>query len=228
MDRVTEALNAILAETRFDMEYREYARFSPAGGSRRGRFREATASKLREVYRQEVEGRNVRVSVRQQAPEELMSDLLKVLRDELEGFIDPGTGRIGHAFPIEGGSAEQITVADGDLYRFEYHSELRGFARALVQAAALMGVQSATGAMAAWRQGQPVEVRMATALSGLLLSENVVPRDDIELVPLGCRPRNSPRADVPGRRAVHYLGLHLVEACAACISHGFPTSHRRG
>ena len=211
MERVIEALNAILAGTGFDIEYREYARFSPAGGSRRGRLRDVTASKLREVYREEVEGRNARVSVRQQAPEELMSDLLEVLRDELEPFIDPGTGRIGHAFPIEGGSAEQITVADGDLYRFKYHSELRDFARALVQAAALMGARTATGAMAGWCQGQPVEVRMATVLSGLLLSETVTPRDDIELVPLGLSTAQLPWVPMfQGDDPVHYLGLTLL------------------
>ena len=192
MERVTKALNAILVETRFDIEYREYARFSPPVGSRRGRIREATASKLREVHRQEVEGRNVRVSVRQQAPEGLMSDLVEVLQDELEPFIDPGTGRIGHAFPIEGGSAEQITVADGDLYRFMYHSDLRDFARALVQAAALMGARTATSAMAAWCQGQPVELRMATVLSGLHLSETERRGTTSSWCPWGCRPRNFP------------------------------------
>ena len=72
MEHVIEALTAILEEARFDIEYREYAQFAPADGSRRGTLREVTANQLREVYGQEVEGRNVRVSVRQQAPEELI------------------------------------------------------------------------------------------------------------------------------------------------------------
>ena len=211
MEHVIEALNAILPTTRFDIEYREYAQFSPADGLRRGKHQDITANRLREVYGQEVKGRNVRFSVRQQAPEELMSGLLEMLRDELEPFIDPETGRIGHTFPIEGGSAEQITVADGSLFRFEYHSELWNFARALVQAAAVMGVQSAIGAMAAWRQGQPVEVRMATVLSGLHLSETVAPRDDIELVPLGLSTAELPRVPMfQGDKAGDYLGLSLV------------------
>ena len=211
MERVIEALKPILAETRFDIQYREYARFSPADGSRRGSLREATANQLREVYGQEIEGRNVQVSVRQQAPEELMLDLLAVLQDELELFIDPGTGRIGHTFPIEGGSAVTMTGTGGGLYRFEHHSELRDFARALVQAAALMGVQSATGTMAAWCQGEPVEVRMATVLNGLLLSEIVAPRGDIELVPLGLSTAQLPSVLMfQGDDAVHYLGLTLL------------------
>ena len=211
MEHVIEALNAILEEARFDIEYREYAEFSPADGSRRGTLRNVTASQLREVYGQEAEGRNVRVSVRQQAPEEVMLDLLNVLRDELEPFIDPETGRIGHTFPIEGGSARQITGADGRLFHNEYHSELRDFARALVQAAAVMGVQSATGAMAAWCQGHPVEVRMATVLSGLLLSETAALWGDIELVPLGLSTAGLPRLPMfQGDKASDYLGLTLV------------------
>ncbi|MCY4498377.1 MAG: HEPN domain-containing protein [Rhodospirillaceae bacterium] len=211
MEHVIEVLTPILEEARFDIEYREYAQFAPADGSRRGTLREVTANQLREVYGQEVEGRNVRVSVRQQVPEESMSGLLEVLRDELGPFIDPGTGRIGHTFPIEGGSAEQITVADGSLFRFEYHSELRDFARSLVQAVAVMGVRSATGALAAWCHGQPVDVQMATVLSGLLLSETVAPRGDIELVPLGLSTAELPRLPMfQGDRAGDCLGLTLV------------------
>ena len=64
---------------------------SPADGSRRGTLQDAKANELREVYEREVEGRNVSVSMHQNAPEKLMSGLLDVLRDELEPFIDPGT-----------------------------------------------------------------------------------------------------------------------------------------
>ena len=211
MEHVIKALNAILEETHFDFEYREYGRYSPADGSRRGTLRDAKANKLREVFGREVEGRNVQVSIRQHAPEELMSGLLEVLRGELEPFIDPGTGRIGHTFPIEGGSAVQTTRADGRLFWFEYHSELRDFARALVQAAAVMGEQSVTGAIAGWCQGQPVEIRMATVVSGLHLSETVAPRGDIELVPLGLSTAELPRLPMfQGDDAINYLGLTLV------------------
>ena len=211
MEHLNEALTAILVQTRFDIEYREYVRYSPADGSRRGTLREVTANQFREVYRQQIEGRNVRVSVRQQAPENLLSGLLARVQDELEPFIDPETGRIGHTFPIQGGSATQITATDGGLYCFEHHSELRDFVRALIQAAALMGVQPVTSAMAAWCQGQPVEVRMATVLSGLLLNETVAPRGDIELVPLGLSTAELPRVPMfQGDNAGDYLGLTLV------------------
>ena len=229
MEHVIKALNAILEETHFDFEYREYAWFSPADGSRRGTLRDAKANELREVFGREVEGRNVQVSIRQHAPEELMSGLLEVLRGELEPYIDPGTGRIGHTFPIEGGSAVQTTREDGRLFRFEYHSGLRDFARALVQAAAVMGGQSVADAIAGWCQGQPVEVRMATVVSGLHLSETVAPRGAIELVPLGLSTAELPRLPMfQGDNASDYLGLTLVRLAVRALRRSFdPTPKRK-
>ena len=219
MEHVIKALNAILEETRFDFEYREYARYSPADGSRRGRLRDVKANVLREVFGREVEGRNVQVSIRQHAPEELMSGLLEVLRGELEPFIDAGTGRIGHIFPIEGGSAVNTGRADGRLVCFEYQSGLRDFARALVQAAALMGEQSVTAAIAGWCQGQPVEIRMATVVSGMDVSETVAPRRGIEVVPLGLSTAELPRLPMfQGDDASDYLGLTLVRLAVRATS----------
>ena len=211
MEHLIKALNAILEETYFDFNYREYAQYSPTDGSRRGTLQGVKANELREVFGREVEGRNAWVSIRQHAPAELMSGLVEVLRGELELFIDPKTGRIGHAFPIQGGSAVQTTRADGRLFCFEYHSGLRDFARALVQAAAVMGEQSVTEAIAGWCQGQPVEIRMTTVVSGLHVSETVVPRGDIELVPLGLSTTELPRLPMfQGDKASDYLGLTLV------------------
>ena len=99
MEHVIKALNAILEETHFDFEYREYARYSPADGSRRGTLRDAKANELREVFGREVEGRNVKVSIRQHAPEELVSGLLEVLRGELEPFYRPRNGEDRAHFP---------------------------------------------------------------------------------------------------------------------------------
>ena len=211
MEHLIKALNSILEETHFDFEYREHARYSTAGGSRRGALRDARANELRKVFGKEVEGRNVQVSIRQHAPEGLMSGFLEVLRGELEPFIDAETERIGHTFPIEGGSAVQTTRADGRLFYFEYHSELRDFARALVQAAAFMGEQSVTAAIAGWCQGQPVEFRIATVVSGLHLSETVALRGEVELVPLGLSTAELPRLPMfQGDKARDYLGLTLV------------------
>ena len=175
------------------------------------RLRAASASMVREVYEQEVEGRNLRVTIRQDAPDALMARLLDVLRDELQRFIDPDTDRIGHAFPIEGGSAHHIAHGNQDLVRWEYYSELQGFARALVQAAAVSGVQSVVARLAGWCQGEPLEVRMATVLSGLILSDAVALEGDVELVPLGLSTAELPRLPMFwGDKASDYLGLTLL------------------
>ena len=212
MEHVKEALNALLEETRFEIKYREYHRFSPADGSRRGTLRDANANDLREVYGKEVEGQNVQFSVRQYAPEKLMSGLLEALRNELEPLIEPGTERVGHTFPIEGGSAVQTTRADGGLFHFEYQSDLRDFARAMVQAAAVMGVRSAAGAVVDWCQGQPAIVQMQTVMTGLLLNESIALQGGVELVPLGLSTAGLPRLPMfQGDDASHYLGLTLLK-----------------
>ena len=212
MENVIEALNEILEATRFDLEFREYARYSPADGSTRGTLQDAEAHQLREVYGQQVEGRNMQVSVRQHAPEQLILGLERVLRDELEPFIHPVTGRIGHTFPIQGGSSLMVVQSDENLFRHEYQSELRNFARALVQAAAVMGIRSATGALEDCRQGRPLEVRMVTVLSSLNLRTVVKPRDDIELIPLGLSTKELPRLPMfRGDSTDNYLGLTLLK-----------------
>ena len=211
MERVTHALKAILQETGFDLEYREFVGYSPPDGSRRGNFRDASAQGLREVYGREAHGRNVRVSIAQHSPERLMSELLAALRDELEPFVDPGTGRIGHVCPIEEGSAVRTAREEAGLYHFEHQSDLGDFARGLVQAAALMGVRAATGALADWCRGQPVEIRMVTAWSGPFLKEAVALQGGVELVPLGLSTTELPRLPMfRGDDATDYLGLTLV------------------
>ena len=212
MEHLKEALNATLEDTRFDLEFREYDGYAPANGSKRGTLPNMKAHNFREVYGQKVQGRNMKVSVHQHAPEELLSGLEQMLRDELEPFIDPETGRIGHTFPIEGGSAVHSFVANGALVCYKFHSELQNFARALVQAAAVMGIESVTGAMEAWREGHPMEVQMATVLSGLFVSANVTPGPDIKLVPLGLSTAELPRLPMfRGESARDYLGLTLAK-----------------
>ena len=212
MENVKATLTTILEGTRFDLEFREYVGYSPADGSKRGTLRNAKAQKFREVYEQRVAGRNMKVSARQYVPEELLSGLEQLLRDELKPFIDPKTGRIGHTFPIQGGSIVYSVVPNGALFCYAYYSELHIFARALVQAAAVMGIESVTSAMEAWCQGEPIEFQMATVLSNLFLNANVSPKPDINLVPLGLSTAELPRLPkVQGDKVSDYLGLTLVK-----------------
>ena len=64
-----------------------------------------SASQLKEICSCQAE-QAVRGSVLTHAPDVPMSRLEDALRLSLEPFVHPGTGRIGHAFPLEGGGIE--------------------------------------------------------------------------------------------------------------------------
>ena len=211
MEHLIDALSATLAETRFDFEYREHAQETSNFASRRGRFRDGSASMLREWYERDVEGRNLKVSIRQDAPEALMATLLDVLRVDLVQFIDPEAGTIGHSFPIEAPSSISFHGSDQGLLHSEYQSALGAFARALVQASAVSSVQSVVARLTGWCQGDSLQVRMTTVLTGILLSDTVALTGDVELVPLGLSTADLPRLPMFwSDRASDYLGHTLL------------------
>ena len=173
--------------------------------------RRATAPELREFYfgRQE---QVVRSSVSVIAPETLISELVDALRQFLNDFVDPETDRIGHAFPTGvNNSGRSATRADG-LVDKECTSPLPDFARALVQAAAIMGIERATQLLTGWKRGEPIRLHLSTVLNNLFLDAPVSPRDDIRVVPLPLTTTELPRVPLIGRSSAEdYLGLTLLE-----------------
>lgn len=90
---------------------------------------------------------------------------------------------------------------------------MREFALALVRAAAVMGVKDAVALLVGWKGGEPVALRMCTALSGLPLAASLTPRQGIRIVPLALSTAELPR--LPTRRDTapnDYLGLSLLSA----------------
>ena len=178
MKTVNELLAAILSESSFDLEYTE---ITHDGRSKELPGRSVKASNLREVF-DCYQDRIVKRRAYKQAPEALMSQLIEALRLVLGRFIDPESDRIGHAFPIEGGSDTRATGGAGGLREFEFASSLSNFASALVQAAAIDGVETVTRSLADWKRGDPVRVLISTVLNSLPLSARVCPRDDLRIV----------------------------------------------
>ena len=204
---LTSALGATVDEAAFDLECTEIA---SDGKSGQPSFQRVSAAQLHDVYLRERD-RLVKLYARASVPDAAMTPLVDALRRTLGEFIHPDTGRIGHAFPVDGNDHGRETFRQDGLRDEESWSPVREFALALVRAAAIMGVERAVGLLAGWNRGDPVELRMCTVLSGLPLAAPLSPRQDIRIVPLALTTAELPR--LPIRRDAapqHYLGLSLL------------------
>lgn len=200
MEALHEQLVAVLNETSFEMDYGTGDR---ATGP-------VSAAELRTIYfRPEEQAVNRRA--RLLAPPARLAQLVDTLRLALEPVIDPDTDEIGHAFPIDINFRERSTVhADGYCDK-EFTSLLPNFARALLQAAAIIGVDATVRLLADWSRGKPVQIHLSTVLNNLPLSAPVSLRDDIHLIPLPLTTSQLPRVPVIARiPAGDYLGVTML------------------
>ena len=144
-----------------------------------------------------------------------MSQLVEELRSVLERFIDPDSDRIGHAFPIDSfdpfGSRSLHTARPDGLSDFEFVSSVENFANGLVQAAAIIGVDRAIQLLADWVRGEPVQFRTSTFVNGLTLNARLLPRKEIEIVPLPLTTTELPRLPSYNKLSGRdYLGLTVL------------------
>ena len=203
MDDLKELLAAMLEETSFDLETTE---ITYDGNSRRLPSRRVPASQLREICSAK-DDRVVERSVRGHPSDASMLRLVETLRRVLRPFIDPETDRIGHAFFIEGGRYATATWGSGGLFGVEFASSLRDFAGALLQAAAIDGVETVARRLGEWARDEPLRVRLSTVLDGLFINAPVLPREDIEVIPLPVTTAELPRLPLsPDRSPLDYLG----------------------
>ncbi len=139
METLNEPLAAILNEASFELEY-------PNGD---GASRRVSAAELRAVYFRPEE-QAINRSARLLAPPALLERLVDALRPALEPFIDPDTDEVGHAFPIDMNFRQRTTLQASGYCDKEFTSLLPNFARALVQAAAILGIDGIARLLAGW------------------------------------------------------------------------------
>ena len=103
-----------------------------------------------------------------------MSQLIGELRRVFGCFIDPSSDLLGHAFPIDafGGSSIAIRHRADGIPEFESKSTLVDFARCLVTAAAIIGVDRTIRLLAYWKCGAPVRFKTSTIVNGLTLGRS--------------------------------------------------------
>ena len=207
MEALSALLASVLDDAKFDVEYHGYTR---GVGSERQPVRGISASRVGELCRRPEEqagGQRVRVD----APEASTSKLVDALRRMLGRFIDPEGDRIGHAFPIDVNSFSRSTLRDDGIIDCEFVTTLRDFARALVQAAAIAGVEETARSVADWERGAPIRIDMSTVLNNLPLDAPVSLGKGFRLTPLAVTTSRLPRVPISERTpARDYLGLTLL------------------
>ena len=204
MEALNTRLKSVLEGASFDIEYDRYA------GSERPPVRGISAARVGELCgrpEEQVGGRRVRVD----APEGAMSRFVDVLRRMLGRFIDPEGDRIGHAFPIDANNYGRSTLRNDGIMDCEFVTTLRYFAKALVQAAAIAGVEGTVRSVAAWERGAPIGIDLSTVLNNLPLDAPVSLGEGIRLTPLALTTSRLPRVPISGHTpAEDYLGLTLL------------------
>ena len=216
MDDLKKLLAEMLDGTSFDLSTTE---ISYDGNSRGLPSRRVSASELREICSAK-DDRVIGRSVRGYPSDASMVRLVVTLRRILVRFIDPESDRIGHAFFIEGGGYGMVTRESDGLFEMDLASPLRNFAGALLQAAAIDGIETITRRLEDWVRGDPIRVRLSTVLDGLILKAPVLPRDDTEVIPLPLTTAELPRLPFGmDRSPLDYLGrpkltLHLAASPA--------------
>ncbi len=95
------------------------------------------------------------------------------LRDRLSGYIDAGTDRIGHSFPIIGDRQAYLRGTPDLVLEIHSSSSLPGFARGLIRAAAVLGPDRAAKLVSLWTGGKPRHYKIYVVLAGVYIDESI-------------------------------------------------------
>ena len=223
MKNLSKQLSSVLSESSFDLQYTEIA-----GNGKQNEMSKPglTPSELAGIYRNWDYG-IVNMRAELHAPHIKMSQLADEVRIVLGDFIDGDSDSLRHAFPINQLSHySSYTMHQDGFFAAEFETTTENFAKGLVQAAAITGVEQVERLLTAWIRGEPIRFRLSTILSGLALNTRLSPREDIEITPLPLTTARLPRMPrhehLVGR---HYLGLSVLSLMmSASPSLSRPTS----
>ena len=181
------SLRRVLAEARFDLGRitSEY----PGGRTTSYGHREGEVigpERLREINTgarwsdQEAQrARSARVCI----PNWLESDLAGSFRRALAHHHDPGSDRVGHAFPMGGDRGDTSTLWPSGVHTHSQVSSIDRFSTTMTKWAAFLGVNRVTDLLAAWIQGEPLVYRTCVVV-GLTLHQPIRPTKGVRITPL--------------------------------------------
>ena len=207
MNILKERLAAAVNEARFDFEYDDIS-------GNRTRKRRSSRGLTAEEFPSAYESQRHRAGSKRaecHMPDGAMLPLIAAVRNALEDFIDPESGRLGHAFPIDRNGSVRNSGGEAGISNLEFESTPENFTESLLRAAAIMGVDNATELLADWKCGELVRFKTSTIVNGLVLDARCAPRDDIEIFALPLTTAELPRLlDRSRRPPQDYLGKTLL------------------
>ena len=212
MKALKEQLAVAITDASFDLEYTEVR----GDGKRIAKERRDLASDELAVIYTSRRGRIGRMRAFCHVSDESMRSVEAEVRNEFAEFICPQSDRLGHLFPIEQNGLIRASGGENGVFHLEFESTPENFAKSLLQAAAIIGVEKVTELLAAWKAGTPTQFKKMTVLNGVVLDAQYAPRQDIEIVALPLTTDELTR--LPDRERIvpyDYLGRTLVSLRAS-------------
>ena len=172
MNRLNDILGHALSESCFDIGRLVSTEGHPLRSYAAKPSEVVSVGQLREIFEQGVReygDDKVAKSAQLVCNEERISELVNLLRDKLESYIDPETERIGHAFPpfsSSGGGGQVLSQKDG-LFVISCVTPLESFAKALVKGSAIVSSEYIASLVSSWAEGEPIRYQTCAILNGI-------------------------------------------------------------
>ena len=95
------------------------------------------------------------------------------LRARLSEYIDVGTDSIGHSFDVVDDSGRYFRRTPDGAVETHSSSQLPGFARGLIRAAAILGPDRAAQLLGLWADGEPRRYKICVVLAGVYVDKGI-------------------------------------------------------
>ncbi|MYA67860.1 MAG: hypothetical protein F4Y22_11495 [Gammaproteobacteria bacterium] len=187
MPSLKDVLESTLADTKFDLGKSEITRHGTLM-TYEGRPDEiVTATELHDLATadswQDERSAQAR-GAKAIASDEAMSQLRACLDELLHEFIDPDTGRIGHAFPMDSANRGSTRSEHGGVSSMSFDSPMTEFTYVLLRGCAIIGTEAFAEMLTGWIEGESVRYRTSAVLNGLYLEGSAELLPGIRLEPL--------------------------------------------
>ena len=113
------------------------------------------------------------LSARPEVDDQIVSEIVDHLRHALSEYIDAAADRIGHSFHIVDSIDRMVEITSDYSHEVHSSSSTSGFARGLVRAAAVLGIDRATKLVTSWATGKSRYHKICVVLAGVSIDQDI-------------------------------------------------------